>query len=114
MFIANVPCWITPVSKDSNLYGERGKGERKRELCGVVRLRDEVKHTTVRADSSASRGYAEEFTTDNKILLVKTTRAVLHSKLEVSGVTMRVLSMFPRYNVQGELDHYEVRGEAWV
>lgn len=114
MFTPNLDCWITPVSKDANLYGELGKGARKKERCGVVKLRHEIQHSTVRADSSASRGHAEEFTVSNVILLQANTVAVLRSKLEVSGVSMRIMSIFPRYDVSGKLDHYEVQGEVWV
>lgn len=114
MLTPNLDCWISRQFPDSHdLYGQPVLGSRVRERCAVVRLRDEAKHSTVRADSSASRGHAEEFVTSNKILLLAGTIARLDDKLEVLGIQMRVTSVFPRHDVSGRLDHYEVQGELW-
>lgn len=115
MFTPNLDCWISKVGDaEHNVYGETEVKKPVRERCAIVRLRHEMQNTTVRADSSASRGHGNEFVSSNKILLTAKTTATHGDKLLVSGVEMRVLSLFPRYDVPGRLDHYEVVGELWA
>jgi hypothetical protein len=106
-------CVITPMV-GSNDYGEAQLSTTSyTEKCAIVTVETITQHTTVRADSSASRGYGEDFAARSKILLIPGTVARMGDKLEVSGATLRIISMHPRYTIWGQLDHYEVRGEAW-
>lgn len=113
MFLPNIPCKVH-LKEDPNVYGESQVGPAIDEMCAIVRLRVESTHTTVRADSSASRGYADEFVSATLILLAPTTHARLDDMLVVMGVPVRVKSLFPRYDVSGVLDHFEARGELWA
>jgi hypothetical protein len=106
-------CTITPRT-GVDRYSQATLGSPRIERCSIVKAIKTSQHTTVRADSSASRGYADEFVMTNKILLLPTTIATIDSKLEVAGVSIRIKSMHPRYDAFGILDHYEVTGEAWV
>lgn len=98
---------------EADLYGQPQLGRAIAERCAVVKLKHDSQHTTVRADSGASRGHADEFVATSKILLMPTTTAELDDKLEVHGIAMRVISKWPRFDVAGRLDHYEVQGELW-
>lgn len=107
-----LPCKIYKVT-GHDLYGEQALGAAIDDKCGIVRLRKKSMHTTVRADSSASRGHGDEQQADIIILLPPTTRAAVDDKLTVSFMSIRIRDMQPRYTVFGILDHYEVRGEIW-
>jgi hypothetical protein len=112
MFIPNIRCWIRPMMT-ANVYGESQLGSAIHELCSVVRLRKMVVHTTVRSDSSATRGHADENEANCVILLGPKTKAKQGDQLEAAGVKVRINDIQPRFGVMGQLEHYEVRGEFW-
>lgn len=94
-------------------YGQETVGASFTEPCAVVQMRHVSTPTTVRADSSASRGHGEEFITYNTFLLGPKTQAVLNDKVTISGLVLRIIDIHPRYNIAGGLDHYEVQGKVW-
>lgn len=97
-----------------DIYGQSTLAAPVTERCAIVKSRLESQHTTVRADASASRAYADEFVSQNKILLMPSTRAEIDDRLDVAGVSLRIKTKFPRFDVWGRLDHYEVTGEVWA
>lgn len=112
MFIPNINCTIRKKGKP-DLYGQATAGVERAERCAVVKMRNESAHTTLRADSSATRAHADEFVTSNRILLQSTTSAQIDDQLNLMGMSIRIKSMHPRMNVLGGLDHFEVEGEVW-
>lgn len=64
--------------------------------------------TISRADSSASRGSADELIAKAKILVVPRIRPVFDDSFEFAGSHYRVASIHPRFTVTGALDHYEI------
>lgn len=74
-----------------------------------VRLQGQVEKSSVRADSSASRGQAEIQTGTYKILVDKSVAGLrIDDRLEIDGAAFRIASIHPRYRVMGGLDHFEV------
>lgn len=69
--------------------------------------------SSIRADSSASRGNAHEMEDDAIILLTKTTKANINDVLVVVGQELKITAKIPRYDVQGNLDHYQISGMIW-
>lgn len=98
----------------TNVYGVETWSETKNEPCAIVRLRLTAQHSTVRADASGTRGYAEEFAASTKILVMADTAIEIGDQITIQGVTLKVTSKFPRHAVTGRLDHYEVQGVPWV
>lgn len=78
----------------------------------VVELQRKVARTTVRADSSASRGAAEETVAVTKILIDKMVEVSRDDRIELRGDLFRVVVTHPRFSVWGELDHFEVDLQA--
>lgn len=74
----------------------------------VVRLLSRSDKTNVRADSSASRGSADEILSQVKILVVPRIRPNFDDAFIFNSVNHRVTGVHPRYTVMGKLDHYEV------
>jgi hypothetical protein len=69
--------------------------------------------TSVRADSSASRGMADEIATAHAKILVPAFISIrIPDRVELDGVPFRVLSTHPRKTVFGTLDHIECEIEA--
>lgn len=90
-----------------NRYAEPVFGEPKRVECAVVRLREGIKATSVRADSSASRGSAEEIVTDAKILFPQTVDAKIGDRFTIAGISLEIVSREIRIDVFGRVDHLE-------
>jgi hypothetical protein len=107
------PCTITKAGQ-TDVYGQPTMGSSYSELCCVVRGKQTSAHSTVRADSSASRAYADERQNDVRFLLRTTTRAVVGDRFECEGMAVKIISLHKRFDVWGRLDHFEIEGETWV
>lgn len=95
-------------------YGQPSLGVQFSVRGAVVKMRKNMEHTTVRADSSQSRGHGDEFVSENKFLLDGKTTADLGDQLLAVGYKLKIVSMHPRFDVTGALDHYEAMCELWV
>ena len=114
MFRPNIHCLISRLTGDYDIHGQPAHEPAKSAWCAVVRLSTGRKKTSVRADSSASRGNAIEEVSDAKILFMPFEPVGDGDKIEVSGVTLRVIRVEQRFSVTGLLDHYEVDCEVWA
>lgn len=78
--------------------------------CAVVSLAEKVVQSSVRADSSGSRGSAEIETLQGNILIPPTVTITEGDVIKILGRIMEVDSIEPRNDVFGRLHHQEVRG----
>lgn len=113
MFKPNHWCVIIRTSTETDVFGMPTGTTRTRERCTVVEYRRLVETSSVRADTSASRGNARELQVTAKFLLPTTTTANMNDLLEWDGDALRIVSKTPRYSVQGRLDHYEITCADW-
>jgi hypothetical protein len=70
--------------------------------------------SAVRADTSATRGNAREMEADAVLLLAKNTVANIDDNVELMGHQFRIMSMHPRVDLLGDIDHYEVKCTYWT
>jgi len=113
MFRPNQTCRIQLSSGQTDVYGQPLPGRYVTERCAVVKLEISNEKTSVRADSSATRGNALEPLVASVILLPKTTQAKKDGIIEIAGVKLRIMLRHPRYDVSGQLDHYEIHATMW-
>jgi len=113
MFRSNFTCYLTPVA-GTDVYGQNTFGLRRRESCAIVKLIDESVHSSVRADSTATRGHADEFENIAKILLTKNSAVGIDSKIEIQGQTLLVTKVHRRVGLDGQVDHIEVDCDLWA
>lgn len=74
----------------------------------AVNLQVGAQKTSVRADSSASRGAADEVAAMRaKILVVKYVSISIGDKFEFDGQKFRIEAIHPRRSTMGRLDHFE-------
>lgn len=112
MFIPNVFAMVAqPVGH--TIHGEVMFDPSVRTPCAVVRLDYSAQKTSVRADSTASRGAAGERVAQSRMLFPENVRIEVGSKVEIAGLTLRVTTKEPRYAVTGRLDHFECDLEHW-
>lgn len=112
MFIPNQMA-LYSFKKGDNKFGEPEFSRPKTVQCAVVHFGAGYGKTSVRTDSSASRGNAEEQIIAAKILIASTIVPEQGHRLVIAGRTLRALTIEPRYAVTGHLDHYEVDYEVW-
>lgn len=113
MLRPNVPC---EISKTNN-FDINGTPQFKpavKTKCKVVRFKSSDVKTSVRADSSASRGRAQEEVYDTLILLPKTADISLGDRMQLYGEAFKVVYVEKRLNVFSKVDHYEVALNQWV
>lgn len=91
-----------------NLYGDKVEGARIQERCGVVKLATGQGSTTVRVDSGATRGGAEEGNAHAVLLMRPTSKVEIDDLIEIHGVKLRVTGKRLRFSVYGRLDHFQV------
>lgn len=105
----NITCLVK--SKIGNdLFGNPVYGLPRTTKCAVVSLVKSRAATTVRTDSSGTRGHANEVISDSKILMSPKEKIELDDFVEVSGLTLKVAAIRQRFSVYGKLDHLEVDG----
>lgn len=113
MFKPNAYCYIIRTSAETDVYGMPLNKTKTKEPCTPLRIDARVDRSSVRADTSASRGNAREYQTVAKFLVPKNTVAGIDDILEWNGDAMRIAGKMPRYNLQGVLDHYELSCTDW-
>lgn len=114
MFRPNKNCVIHVSSGTTDVYGMPMPGLKYKERCAVVKMNVVSAKSAVRADTSATRGNAQELQTNTVLLLAKTTRAQINDNIELLGFQFRVNAIHPRFNLDGDLDHYEIGCTYWT
>lgn len=92
----------------TNIFAEQIFGSPVKTPCAVVHLQETQVKSPIRADSSASRGNAEELTEMAKILFPRNIVLHVGDKFTILGFSLEVAKIEPRNDVLGKLDHYEV------
>lgn len=106
------PCTITPTIGFDN-FGQEQLGKPVGVKCSIISLSLKTGPTSVRTDSSASRGSASEKTSEARILLAPSL-ATMNAKVEVSGRSFRIMAIDPRHTMGGTHDHDEVDLVVWA
>ncbi len=113
MFIPNTKALVYS-HRGYNLYGEPDFNEPVEVPCAVVKLDVISEKTSVRTDSSASRGNANETIAKSRILFASGYAVDIGDKIEISGVLLIIVSVFARLDVSGKVDHYDCSLEKWT
>ncbi|MDY7537612.1 hypothetical protein RGU72_05005 [Undibacterium sp. 5I1] len=113
MFSPNSTCVIQSSDGKSDDYGMPLPVLKTTERCTVVKLTLTIEKSSVRADSSASRGNAIEEEALSKILLTKNTKAQMNDIIILPECKLRIVGRIPRFDLQGRPDHVEVAAQFW-
>jgi hypothetical protein len=107
MFIPNSRGTLYPLT-GMNGDGEPVYGPGQVVRCAIAALNETVMATALGVQISATHGSSEETALKSEIIFPSTIKLKIDDKFSVAGFNMRVTSIGPRYNVAGQLDHYEV------
>jgi hypothetical protein len=113
MFKPNQVCTIKTASSKVDVYGQPQHSIPYKERCAVVKMHIQSQETSVRADSSASRGAARELVADVVVLLGPNTKAQIDDMIIVAGNTLRIMSKHAQFNLAGSVDHFEITADVW-
>lgn len=94
-----------------NKFGRESYESPSRIPIAVVRAERMVNNTSVRADSSSSRGAAEQTESINMLLVPKNITVKEGDVIKFLSNFMEVTGIQPRVDVCGNVDHYEVTGD---
>lgn len=107
-----------PLRRTGELFKVEGKdvyGDRRYSANSTnfgwapVHLRDNLQDSSVRADSSASRGRADERVADVRILVEKFITPEKGDKIVLDGEPpLEVIRVQKRIDIRGQLHHWEV------
>lgn len=114
MYLPNSKMTLKLSSGKTDAYAQPTPGRTVTEPCCIVKLTNVDKKTSVRADSSASRGDAEESLVDATILAGPKTACNVHDIITVQGYKIKVNGKESRFDMNGKLDHFELTGMIWV
>lgn len=106
-FYATIDCAVSRRS-GNDVYGQPAWGASQPARCSIVKFDLSATKTSVRTDSSASRGNAREIEAAVRLLFPSFTEIAVGDRVQVLGANLRVLTAQPRYDIVGNLDHHEV------
>lgn len=109
MFLPNTRCSLYRRSLQTDRRGEYVYAPPATVPCSVVALGLMTEKTSVRADSSGSRGKAQEEQGDAMILFPTYITVKEGDLVQVEGEGLEIVAVFPRRDVLGRLDHIEVK-----
>jgi hypothetical protein len=112
MFLPNTTGSLRRLT-GTNRYGEPAFAAAETVECGIVRLVPKDEKTSVRSDSSATRGTAEELVVQAKVLFPVAVAPKRGDFFVYMGVSMRITAAQPRIAVNGRHDHWECDLEHW-
>tara|TARA_R110000851_G_C13102760_1_gene569252 strand:- start:34057 stop:34401 length:345 start_codon:yes stop_codon:yes gene_type:complete len=108
----NVRCTVSKAG-EPDIYGQYTMSDPVDALCAVVSLNIKSLKTSVRADSSASRGTAKETISESKLLFSTGVDVTIGDKVTLNGLDLEVSEIEMRYDVSGNYDHNEIGLIAW-
>ena len=108
------PCFLSSADGTYDKFGNERIGPERSAVCAIVKLVQRSEKSTVRADSSGSRGAAQELVTD-AVLLFKPFYTINHDDcIRIGNTRLRVTGVTPRFLITGGIDHYQVECAVWV
>lgn len=113
MFIPNTHCRITDMNGRFDVHGNPVPGAIRTVQCAVVKIAETRVKTSVRTDSSASRGFAHESSVSARLLFLAGEVICEGDLIEFRNYKLKVTGVSPMYSVNGAPDHNQIDAETW-
>lgn len=106
--------FILQKAAGNDRYGQTTEGRKSQIRGSIVKFEISDVKSSVRTDSSASRGNAHEFQADAIVLIPASVAVVEHDILIIRGVTLRIMQIHQRFDASGRFDHNECKLSIWT
>lgn len=74
----------------------------------IVRLATNVTQTSVRADRSGTKSYADEMLEKGRVLVHPKHKVAEGDRIEILGELYEISGVRPVFSMDGKIDHYQV------
>lgn len=112
-FLPIMTGWLYKPSKSYTVTGEAKLTDPVMVRLTPIRLETGFQQTSIRTDKSGSQSRAEESVFQGRVLIHPKYDVKPGDILEVSEIRYKVESIWPRYEMNGVLHHYQVDLSAW-
>lgn len=109
-FRPNIAATLSRKLPKRDIHGRESFDVPQPVMIAVVRLGEKVEESSVRADSSASRGSADQETLQAKLLIGPAVKISKGDVIAVQGRLVEIEGIADRLDLFGQLDHRELMG----
>lgn len=113
-FIPTTIGYILRASDSFTVTGKRTYGDPVKVGLSIIRVTDDVQPTSVRADTSGSKSFADENVEQGRALVHPKYKPRVNDILVVAEDRFEVKGCRPVYSMFGGVDHYQVELSTWV
>lgn len=114
-FIPTSTGYLKAAGSDFTSTGDRIYGARVKIGLSIVRVTDAVQPTSVRADTSGSKSFADENVEQGRALVHPRHRPQVNDILiDPLGDEYEIKGVRPVFDMNGKLDHWQCELQTWV
>lgn len=108
LFIPVNKALLHKTSDDFSVTGERLFQQPVQIGISIVRLATNVTPTSVRADRSGTKSYADEQLEKGRLLVHPRHKVAEGDRVEILGELYEITGVRPVFGMDGKIDHYQV------
>lgn len=113
-FIPTTVGYILRRSDDFSVTGERTYGAPVKVGVSIVKVTDNAQATSVRADTSGSKSFADENVEQGRALFHPRVIPKINDILVVGQQRLEIFGVRPIFDMYGGIDHYQTELRTWV
>ena len=113
-FIPTTIGYLLRAGDDFTVTGKRAYGDPVKVGLSIIRVTDDVQPTSVRADTSGSKSFADENVEQGRALVHPKIKPQVNDLLMVDDDKYEIKGCRPVYSMFGGVDHYQVELSSWV
>lgn len=113
-FIPTSSGYLRSVGNTYTSTGKKTYGDPVKIGLSVIRLTEGVQKTSVRADSSGTKSFADEEVEQGRVLVHPRIKPCIEDLMVINGDTFEVQGVRSVYDMHGGIDHYQVELTSWA
>lgn len=114
-FIPTAVGYLKAAGSDFTSTGDRIYGKKVKIGLSIIRVTDDVQPTSVRADTSGSKSFADENVEQGRALVHPRIKPKVNDILiDPIGDEYEIKGVRPVWDMHGKVDHYQCELQTWV
>ncbi len=106
--------YLISASNNFTVTGERAYSEPVKIGLSVIRVTNDIQKTSVRADVSGTKSFADESVEQGRALVHPRVKPKVDDLLIINDDKYEIKGVRPLYDMYGGVDHYQVELTTWV